>query len=376
VGYLTEFFGPDKLLRNIRPGDADEWRLFLIGKRLADNTVRRRCGAAKQFFRAAVRKGLVAANPFADLKAAVQGNPRREYFVSRALAEKVLDACPDAEWRLIFALCRYGGLRCPSEVLTLTWGDIHWDQGRFTVHSPKTEHHPGQESRQVPLFPELAPYLEQVFDAAEPGTEHVITRYRNTSQNLSTKLRRILRKAGLTPWPKLYQNLRTTRQTELTDRLPAHVVCAWLGNSQPVAMKHYLQVTDDHFKQAVQNPVQPVSAATCQDLPAEPGKENKPAIVASGQRVASVGSDTSKDMVGDTGLEPVTSCVSSRRSSQSELIAHGSDDYKNSRPRQTVNPNSPGNQRSVLVTAENAENGLRPLKKGLGLSLRSPRSLR
>jgi site-specific recombinase XerD len=75
VGYLTEFFGPDKPLRNIRPGDADEWRLFLIGKRLADNTVRRRCGAAKQFFRAAVRKGLVAANPFADLKAVVQGNP-------------------------------------------------------------------------------------------------------------------------------------------------------------------------------------------------------------------------------------------------------------------------------------------------------------
>jgi hypothetical protein len=35
---------------------------------------------------------LVAANPFADLKAAVQGNPKREYFISRAEAEKVLDA--------------------------------------------------------------------------------------------------------------------------------------------------------------------------------------------------------------------------------------------------------------------------------------------
>ena len=37
---------------------------------------------------------------------------------------------------------------------------------------------------------------------------------------------------------------------------------------------------------------------------------------------------TSEDMVGDTGLEPVTSCVSSRRSSQSELIAPKADNTR------------------------------------------------
>jgi hypothetical protein len=35
-----------------------------------------------------------------------------------------------------------------------------------------------------------------------------------------------------------------------------HVVCQWIGNSQPIAAKHYLQVTDDHFSKAVRNPVQ------------------------------------------------------------------------------------------------------------------------
>ena len=43
---------------------------------------------------------------------------------SRDEAEKVLKACPDAQWKLLFALSRYGGLRCPSEHLALTWGDI------------------------------------------------------------------------------------------------------------------------------------------------------------------------------------------------------------------------------------------------------------
>jgi len=200
----------------------------------------------------------------------------------------MLDACPDAEWRLIFALARLGGLRVPLEILGLTWGDIRWAEGRFTVHSPKTEHHPGQESREVPLFPELLPCLSEAFERAEPGAEHVITRYRLPNQNLSTQFRRILRRAGIEPWPKLYQNLRSTRQTELTDCFPVHVVCAWLGNRAPVVMKHCLQMTDERFRQAaqkaVQKAVQPPSAATCRNPPAEPGQRKKPRLSHRGSR--------------------------------------------------------------------------------------------
>jgi hypothetical protein len=35
-----------------------------------------------------------------------------------------------------------------------------------------------------------------------------------------------------------------------------HVVCAWIGNSEPVTAKHHLQVTDDHFEQAAKEAVQ------------------------------------------------------------------------------------------------------------------------
>ena len=31
-----------------------------------------------------------------------------------------------------------------------------------------------------------------------------------------------------------------------------HVVCDWLGNTREVAAKHYLQVTDEHFRKATQ----------------------------------------------------------------------------------------------------------------------------
>ena len=35
-----------------------------------------------------------------------------------------------------------------------------------------------------------------------------------------------------------------------------HVVCQWIGNSQPIAAKRYLQVTADHFTKAMQKALQ------------------------------------------------------------------------------------------------------------------------
>jgi len=272
---LIAYFGEEKPLADITPGDADDFRRNLL-QRLGDNTVRRQCGRAKQFFRAAVRKRLICENPFGDMKGCgVQANRSRDYFISRQETAVVLEACPDAEWRLIFALSRFGGLRCPSEHLGLRWGDIDWERDRMTVQSPKTAHHEGGDSRLIPIFPEMRPYLEQVWEAAAPGTEFVVTRCRDGNVNLRTQLERIIRRAGLKPWPKLFQNLRATRETELAQTWPLHVVCAWIGNSTTVAAKHYLQVTDDHFRDATK-PMVDVAQKAAQQAHAGHGRESQP----------------------------------------------------------------------------------------------------
>ena len=275
--HLVEFFGEACPLSAIAPADADRWRRWLTappadrmprglggkgpeirGRGLADNTARRSVGFAKQWLKAAMRARIVEANPFAELSAVVQANPSRMAYIDRATAERVLEACPDAEWRLLFALARFGGLRVPSEALGLRWSDIDWAGGRFTVRSPKTEHHEGKASRVVPLFPELLPYLREAYELAPPGSVHCLRMHfgerssipNGTIANLRTQLGRIIAKAQVKPWPKLWQNLRSTRETELADEFPAHVVVAWLGNSEAVARKHYLQVTDEHFATA------------------------------------------------------------------------------------------------------------------------------
>jgi integrase len=269
---LIAFFGDRKLLSAITPGDADAFRRALLSakcskggrvsqaaarkkaaKPLSVNTVNKRCQIAKQIFQAAVRSRIIRENPFADMKIPqVRANRERDHFISQADADAILAACPDAQWRLIFALSRFGGLRCASEHLSLTWDCVDWEHRRVRVISPKTERHAGKGERIIPMFPELETALSEVWDATPAGsTQHVITRYRDGCGNLRTRFLQIIKRAGLKPWPRLFHNLRATRQTELSARFPIHVVCEWLGNSRLVAQEHYLRVTDADFAAAV-----------------------------------------------------------------------------------------------------------------------------
>jgi integrase len=248
---LVEFFGAGKSIQAITPADADAF-LVSLREKYANGTTGRTVKRAQQFFRKALRSRAIRENPFQDVKPPSQVNAARNFFVTPDMARRVLEACPDVEWRLIFALSRYGGLRCPSEHFGVKWTDVDWERDRMLVHAPKTEHHEDGGERWIPLFPELRVILEEAFDVAQPGTVYVINRYRDPKQNLRTQLLRIIRRAGLLPWPKLFQNLRATRETELAESYPIHVVCAWIGNTELIAAKHYLQVTEEHFQQGAQ----------------------------------------------------------------------------------------------------------------------------
>ena len=173
------------------------------------------------------------------------------------------------------------------------------------VHSPKTEHFQGGESRWVPIFPELRSYLEEMFEQAKPGAEYVITRYRDPNVNLRTQMLKIISRAGLKPWPKLFQNLRATRETELAEKFPIHVVFAWIGNTPKVAKDSYLQVTDDHFAKAAQNPAQHLHESPRTESQREKLTIKKaPAM----QELARVCDLMQNPLVGPTGVEPARPC--------------------------------------------------------------------
>jgi len=266
VRNLIDFYGPNKDLRAIDPAAADNFRGWLLEQKLAPATASKRLQVARQFFAVMRRRKLIDENPFDGVSLPATGVRDKQRFIPRADVERILEACPNVDWRLIVALARYGGLRCPSEVLSLRWQDVLWDTGRLIVTSPKTEHHEGRESRTIPLFPELRPILEEAFEAAPEGAVYVVDeRFRQAALgkggwincNLRTQFERIIKRAGLMPWPRLFQNLRSSRETELMERFPIHTVTAWLGNTPAVAMRHYLQVRDEDFAKAAQGEAHP-----------------------------------------------------------------------------------------------------------------------
>ena len=63
--------------------------------------------------------------------------------------------------------------------------------------------------------------------------------------------------AGLSPWEKLFVALRATRDTELRESFPVHVVEAWLGHEDRVAKRNYTQITDEHFRLAANSSPRP-----------------------------------------------------------------------------------------------------------------------
>jgi integrase len=167
------------------------------------------------------------------------------------------------DWKL--AVSRFGGLRIPSELRTLRWVDVLFDEQKGAVHATKTKRIEGKAVRGLPMFPESEPLLRDALEAAADGAEFVFGDESRRHANLGTQFRKIVKRAGFKPWPRLQHNRRGSRQTDRCDSYPPHVVCDWLGNDPKTALKHHLRTTKDHFARATTPSAQKALAATAGD---------------------------------------------------------------------------------------------------------------
>ena len=115
-------------------------------------------------------------------------------------------------------------------------------------------HHEGKDVRYVPLRDIWQNLLDAMHSQLLAGAvslsadSPVITRFSKSKSNLDKPMKAILHRAGLVPWPKLFQNMGASCETAwLNEGHPAHVLAAWIGHSVKVQRNHYAQVTDDHY---------------------------------------------------------------------------------------------------------------------------------
>ena len=190
-------------------------------------TVAKRLQVCRMIFKAAMRAKYISANPFQGVSAPATVRADKFFFVTREMTQRLLDACPDVNWRLFVALGRYGGFRVPSEACSLRWQDVLWDQNKIVVQRPKGERY-GKGERIIPMFPELRPILEEAFEQAQEGDVYCIEKFRRFAVgktgwmncSLGSRFAKIINRAGLTRWPRLFHALRATRETELAASIP------------------------------------------------------------------------------------------------------------------------------------------------------------
>ena len=87
----------------------------------------------------------------------------------------------------------------------------------------------------------------------------------------------------LAPWPRLFQNLRAPRATELVRQFPGHVAASWLGHSEEIADDHYRMTLDSDFAKAIGEPEEKAAQHTSASggtarKPEIPKPQNRPVI--------------------------------------------------------------------------------------------------
>lgn len=267
--YLITFFGEDRPLGSVRVADVEDYKRWLLyeaqtraGRRgLSEATAAKHLSWAGTLYRDFIKREIITHNPFDGVQKGSQVNRDRRVYVPAGIIETLIERAPSLEWKLLLAMARYMGVRVPSEPFSMTWDCVDWERSLIRVPSPKTAKQ-GKPFRMVPVFLPIRPHLEALWEQAE-GKTHIFEELRKRDSiksgdrgnwkavNLREQLKRMIIKAGVPPWPKLWQNLRSSAEMDLLARFPPAAVYEWIGHTADVARGHYFQIRQADIEKAI-----------------------------------------------------------------------------------------------------------------------------
>jgi site-specific recombinase XerD len=259
---LRTFFGEGRRLLIITPRDAEQFRAYLLsgggqnGMKLAKATVSNRCRRARGVFNYAIKNKWLSDNPFREIATGKEWNAARDRYISAEVFTKILDKSADHELRLLLAIVRYCGLRCPSEIRPLLWTAVDWEGGVLVVNSSKTEEYDSGR-REVPLFPAVLPYLYAHRETCG-SDELMFPNHQRTGAAITGRLASLCRKAGEVLWTKPFVNMRACAERDaLQAGHPIDQVASWFGHSPAIALRHYNRVIKERKVRAASNALRP-----------------------------------------------------------------------------------------------------------------------
>lgn len=239
--YILPHFGGQVRMDRVTIAATQRWVAWLRERPgvKSELTIAGHVRMAKALWNAA-HKAHGVPNPFSQLAIRAVTPLPEVPDLSDADIGRLVDACPTPAWKALVGLCAFGGLR-RGEALLIDWQAVQWADNRLLVPQPKTAGSTDRPARHCLMESQLARILQEVQDSqAGPLLAQVPQR------NLHRDMRKIIGRAGLSPWRKPFHGLRKWRSSTWKRVYPAAVVDAWLGHGAEVARRSYYGVPE-HF---------------------------------------------------------------------------------------------------------------------------------
>ena len=257
INKLFQFVDPQTPVNEFTKKHAQHFRQLLNQKitrgEIAEATAAGYIRDVKSVFKWAKETDVITFNPFDNVKRGSFVNRERDHYITIDELRKLLDACEtlkDAQsWRVLLLLYRMQGLR-KEEPRFLKWENVDLDKGVIVITSPKTERYKGKETREAPLFDDVADALKKLRDEQRQRGELSAFVLPSMPADLRSVVEKLVAQAGVKQWGKLFQNLRASAATDIEHNAGAFRESRWVGHSAVVAAQHYLQITDDDIRAA------------------------------------------------------------------------------------------------------------------------------
>ncbi len=196
----------------------------------------------------AVEHGYCDFNPFSMLPSKSMVNDERNQYIEVSTVIDVIESCLHPDTRLALALARFAAFRIVSEVRTLKWEHVDFENNQLRILDSKR-----QKMRSMPLFDNIREALE--IQQEYTGTDRFVAsshlRQRSDSDNYN-RIKAAIRRAGLKQWDRLRQNLRSSCENDLLELFPERMVTVWVGHTIRVSRDHYQKQRQSAIDSAIE----------------------------------------------------------------------------------------------------------------------------
>lgn len=193
TGQIAPYFD-EKAIRDISPADVLSWQNELINSDRKETTINKINSRLVDVFNYAVKYFGLPANPCIETIGTQKRNADNIDFWTLEEYRKFIDHVPDIEYRIIYELLFYSGMRI-GELRALTLSDIDFDKNTIRIDktlprganettTPKTLNSFRSVSMPAPIMADLKKYTRHIYDLTRHNRlffleYQSITRYKN-----------------------------------------------------------------------------------------------------------------------------------------------------------------------------------------------------